>query len=74
MLADLQGGVAGGLTQRAGRGNGNGIPFKIQGTTSDPKFVPDVAGIAGSAASGAIQKAVSGKAAATGGLLRKRKP
>ena len=74
MVADLQGGVAGGLTERMGRGNANGIPFKIQGTTSDPKFVPYVAGMAGSAASGAVQKAVSGKTGAMGGLLRKKKP
>ena len=72
MLADLQGGVAGGLTQRAGRENG--IPFSIQGTTSDPKFVPDVGAIAGGAARGAVQNAVSGKTGAAGGLLRKKRP
>ena len=32
------------------------IPFLIQGTTSDPKFVPDVKGIAG----GLLQNAISG--------------
>jgi hypothetical protein len=52
MLADLQGGVAGGLAQRAGRENTNGIPFSIQGNTSDPRFVPDVGSVAGSAARG----------------------
>ena len=74
MLADLQGGVAEGLTQRAGRGGGNGIPFSVQGTTSDPKFVPDVKSMVGSAASGAVRNAVSGKTSEAGGLLRKRKP
>jgi AsmA protein len=77
MLAELQGGVAGGLAQRTGRANANGIPFSIQGTTSDPKFVPDVGAIAGGAARGAIQNAVPGKtgaAGAAGGLLRKRRP
>jgi len=75
MVADLQGGAAGGLVQRAGRGGGNGVAFSIQGTTSDPKFVPDVKSIAGSAASGAVQNAVSGKTgSSTGGSLRKRKP
>ena len=74
MLADLQGGGAGALAQRAGRENANGIPFSIQGTTSDPKFVPDVGSIAGSAARGAVQKAVSGETGAAGGLLRKRRP
>jgi len=75
MVADLQ--RAGGLADRAGRGNGGGIPFSIQGTTSDPKFVPDVSGMAGSAARGAVQNAVSGKtgaAGAAGGLLRKKRP
>jgi len=75
MVADLQGGAAGGLVQRAGRGGGNGVAFSIQGTTSDPKFVPDVKSIAGSAASGAVQNAVSGKTGSSaGGSLRKRKP
>ena len=30
-------------------GKGGSIPFFIEGTTSDPKFVPDVKGMAGSA-------------------------
>jgi AsmA protein len=30
------------------------IPFLIQGTTSDPKFVPDVKGMAGSVLNGAL--------------------
>lgn len=48
MVAKISGGMAGGLTQLAGIGNskgGGGIPFFIQGTTSDPKFVPDVKGM-----------------------------
>jgi len=31
---------------------GGGIPFKVQGTTSNPEIVPDVAGLAGSYANG----------------------
>ena len=54
MVANLSGGAVGGavggITQVAGIGGGAGatnqIPFAIQGTTSDPKFIPDVAGIA----------------------------
>jgi AsmA protein len=81
MVAELQGGV-GGLTQRAGLvgGKGGGIPFSIAGTTSDPKFVPDVAGVAGSVAQGALGNVVSGKPSAAkgatgalGGLLGKKK-
>lgn len=49
MAAKLSGSVISGLTQLAGMGNKNGsIPFFIQGTTSDPKFVPDVKGMLGS--------------------------
>ena len=85
MVANLQGGMAGGVTQKVGLGSGqsNAIPFSIQGTTSHPTFVPDVANIAGNVAKGAIQNAVSGKApgavpagatGALGGLLGKKKP
>jgi AsmA protein len=61
MHADLSGGAAGGMVQMAGLGGQKGgVPFAIQGTTSDPKFVPDVAGIAG----GVIGQALSGKTGA----------
>jgi AsmA protein len=46
MEAKPSGAVMGGLTQIAGLGNKNAaIPFFIQGTTSDPKFMPDVKGM-----------------------------
>jgi AsmA protein len=51
MVANLSG--AGGVLNVAGGlsgGDHSGIPFTIQGTTSDPKFVPDVGGMAGSMA------------------------
>ena len=52
MNAQLSGGGAvGGLTQMAGIGGGGkgvGIPFAIQGTTSNPTFIPDVGGMVGS--------------------------
>jgi AsmA protein len=78
MNANLSGGAAGGVTQLAGLGGQAGsVPFSIEGTTSDPKFVPDVKGMAGSA----IQQAISGKlpggnqsnpASALGGLFGKK--
>ena len=78
MLANLQGGAAGGAVARTGLGGGkgNGIPFAIQGTTSNPSFVPDVGAIAGDVAKGALQKAVGGNSAsgALGGVLGRRKP
>ena len=79
MTADLQGGVAGGLTQKAGLGGGggNGIAFTIEGTTANPKFVPNVGNIAASAAKGALQKTVTnqtgGVTSGLGGLLGGKK-
>jgi AsmA protein len=62
MNASLSGGTVTGLTQMAGLGGkGGAIPFFIQGTTSDPKFVPDVKGMVG----GQLQNTLGG---ALGGL------
>jgi AsmA protein len=49
MLANLSGTALTNVSQTVGLGGGKGasIPFFIQGTTSDPKFVPDVKGMAG---------------------------
>jgi AsmA protein len=48
MNANLAGSAVTGLSQLAGLGGkGGSIPFFIQGTTSDPKFVPDVQGMLG---------------------------
>jgi AsmA protein len=85
MLANLHGGVAGGLAQVAGVSSGRGgIPFSIAGTTSKPEFVPDIKGIATGVAGNALQgvlnggKVPGGKAGsavdALGGLLGKKKP
>jgi AsmA protein len=62
MLANLQGGLAGGLTKTVAMGGASkGIGFSIQGTASNPKFIPDVGSVATSVATSAIQGAVSGK-------------
>ena len=81
MLADLKGGVAGGLGQAIS--GGKGIPFAIAGTTSKPEFVPDIKGLAGDLAGGALQGAMGGgklggtkandAVNALGGLLGKKK-
>jgi len=84
MLANLHGGMAGGLTEVAGLGGSKGgIPFAIEGTTSNPKFVPDMKGIVGGVAQGALGQLTSGAGAgkgvppeavnALGGLLGKKK-
>ena len=90
MVAHLAGAM-GGVTQIAslpsgggGKGNsGGGIPFRITGTTSNPIFVPDVAGMAGDIAKGGAASmlnggkgatgAAGGAAGALGGLLGKKK-
>ena len=81
MLAQLHGGVAGGLGEAIS--GGKGIPFAIAGTTSKPEFVPDIKGLAGGLAGGALQGAMGGgkmggtkandAVNALGGLLGKKK-
>src|ERR1017187_9886785 len=70
-----------------GKSNGGGIPFTVTGTTSNPIFLPDVAGIAGNMVKGIAQNpanlvkgigGTSGSAAqsaagALGGLFGKKK-
>jgi len=90
MVAHLAGAM-GGVSQIASvpfggggkGGSGGGIPFRITGTTSNPIFVPDVAGMAqGMATGGAASMlnggkgatgAAGGAAGALGGLLDKKK-
>ena len=56
MTANLAGTAVTGLSQIAGLGGkGGSIPFFIQGTTSDPKFVPDVQGILNSRLKSGLQ-------------------
>ena len=69
MLADLQSERGEARAQRTGRGGDRGgVSFMIQGTTTSPKFVPDVESVAGNAAKGAVQTAVSGKTGGKTGL------
>jgi AsmA protein len=84
MLANLSGGGAVGavgttLTSLTGGGKsskGGGIPFKITGTTSNPVFLPDVGGMAGSMVKGVggeSGSAAGAAAGAIGGLFGKKK-
>ena len=63
-------GTMGAMTSVMSLGNKNsqGIPFKIAGTTSNPIFLPDVAGMAGSMAKGAISTPGTAAQTATGAL------
>jgi len=80
-LSSAQGSVTGALGGLLGGGAGSKlqkIPFKIQGTTSDPKFIPDAAGLAGGIAGsllqgGAGKKPGQGLTDALGGLFGKKK-
>jgi AsmA protein len=56
----------------AGLGGHGGVPFKIAGTTSDPKFIPDVGGIVSGVVGGAISSP-AGATNALSGLLGKKK-
>jgi len=87
-LGGILGAVAGGGS--GGCNNGMKVPFQIKGTTSDPKFVPDVGGIAadffksefggcggGKSSSAANQKQpanANNPIDALGGLFKKKKP
>jgi AsmA protein len=80
MLANLSGGAVGGVSKVASVGSGKGgIPFAIEGTTSDPKFVPELGGVATGLATGAVKGVASGAVPvaaaptkAVGGLLGKK--
>ena len=62
MLANLKGGMVGELTKVAAMGGGKGgIPFSIEGTTSNPHFTPDMKGAAGGIAQGMLGQAIGGK-------------
>jgi AsmA protein len=78
MLANLHGGMVGGLSQVAAAGSGKGgVPFAIEGTTANPHFVPDVGGMVGGVAQNAmgVGKNVvkQNPANALGGLLGSKK-
>ena len=81
MLADLHGGMVGGLSKVAGTTSGKGgIPFAIEGTTSNPKFIPDVGGVVAGMAKSEVTNLAKGQVPGTknitksfGGILGKKK-
>jgi AsmA protein len=81
MLADLHGGMAGGLAKVAGVGSSTGgIPFAIEGTTSSPKFIPDMGGVVGGLAKNQLGNVAKGQVPGAnnltnslGGILGKKK-
>ena len=84
LKASLSGGAVGGATSLVGLGKGASIPFFIQGTASDPKFVPDMKGMLSSGLGKGLGKNLGsqlpggqtgkGVVNAVGGLFGKKKP
>jgi hypothetical protein len=89
------GGIGGLLSQVTGaaggcKGGATSVPFLIHGTASDPKFIPDVGGLAagmlkaqlgcaGTSAAGSTKSLAEGQnpadaISALGGLFKKKKP
>ncbi len=82
MSAKLAGGIGSltsGLSSFTGGGkssSSSGIPFKIEGTTKDPIFIPDVAGMASGmlkGGAGTAKGAASAASGLVGGLFGKKK-
>jgi len=84
MTASLSGSMVTGLSKMAGMGaNSASIPFFIQGTASDPKFMPDLKGLVGSQLGSQLKKQLGsqvpggqnsqGVVDAIGGLFGKKK-
>lgn len=85
MVAKLSGGggamgAVSQISKLGGSQSGGGIPFRIEGTTSNPIFVPDIAGMAGGLAKSQLGSITSGAGAPAeqvtgvlGGLLGGKK-
>lgn len=77
-LSGAMGAMTSALTSfsKGAKSQSGGIPFKITGTTSNPIFLPDVAGMAGNFGKGAANDPASAASQASGilgGLLGKKK-
>jgi AsmA protein len=74
MVANLSGGAGAKIAGLGGGMGSGGVPFLIEGTTADPRFMPDVKGMAG----GVLEQAIGGSSKGDsitkglGGLLRKK--
>ena len=88
LLGQVTGGAGGAAGGCGSSGGGMKVPFQIQGTTSDPKFIPDVGGLAkdlfkselgclggkSSSTANKNQPAGNNPVDALGGLFKKKKP
>jgi AsmA protein len=80
-VAGGAGGIASSLMGGGAKGNssGGGIPFKVQGTTSNPQVIPDIGGAMGNMVKGSVPgvgnagNPAGAASNALGGLLGKKK-
>jgi AsmA protein len=71
MVADLHGGMAGGASKVAAFGSGkSGVPFAIEGTTSNPKFIPDIGGVVGGLAKNELGKVTKAQVPGTKNMTK----
>jgi len=73
LVANLSGGMAGGLTKVAGGLGSGGVPVKVGGTMSNPTFAPDVKGMVGSNLKGLVPGGKGNPLGNLGGLFGKKK-
>ncbi len=66
----VMGGMTKGMPFLGGGGKGGGVPFMIQGTTSQPVFVPDVAGMVKGAIPNPLQQQPGQQQEGLGGMLQ----
>ena len=75
MVANITGGIAGGLTKMAGMGGASGgIPVHVGGTTSNPSFMPDMKSVVGNQLKGLVPGGKDNPLGNLGGLFGKKKP
>jgi AsmA protein len=75
MVANLSGGVAGGLAKMAGMSSGpSGIPIHVTGTTSNPSFMPDMKGMVGNQLKGLVPGGKNNPLGNLGDIFGKKKP
>ncbi len=72
MVANLSGGVGGGLTKVVGHGSG-GIPVHVGGTTSSPTFMPDMKGLVGNQLKSLVPTGKGNPLGNIGGMFGKKK-
>jgi AsmA protein len=74
VLGSLLGKATGGGSGGCSSGSGLKVPFQIQGTTADPKFIPDVGGVAADLFKSELGCLVGGKSSTAGNQQQNKNP